>query len=37
MPQLCDGDNGKKNTSAIGIGHIALYLVRLEAFAFNIT
>ena len=23
MPKLCDRDNGKKDTSAIGIGHIA--------------
>ena len=27
MPKLCDGDNGKKNTSAIGIVHIALCVV----------
>ena len=37
MPKLCDGDNGKRNTSAIGIGHMALYVVRLETYAFNIT
>ena len=36
MPKLCDGDNGKKNTSAIGICHIALYVVRLETHVFNI-
>ena len=30
MPKLCDGDNGKKNTSAIGIGHIAPCVVQLE-------
>ena len=35
MPKLCDGDNGKKNTSAIGIGHIALYIVRLGTYAFK--
>ena len=29
MPKPCDGDNGKKNTSATGIGHIAFYKVRL--------
>ena len=37
MPKLCDGDNGKNNTSAIGIGHTALYVVRLETYAFNKT
>ena len=30
MFKLYDGDNGKKNTSAIGIGQIALYVVRLK-------
>ena len=34
MPNLC---NGKKITSATGIGHCALYVVRLETYAFNIT
>ena len=37
MPKLCDGDNGKKNTSATDIGHIALYETRLEAYASHIT
>ena len=37
MPNLCAGDNGKKNTSEIGIGHIAMYVVQLETQAFNIT
>ena len=37
MPKLCDGDNGKKNTNAIGIGHITLYVVCLETYAVNIT
>ena len=30
MPKLCDGDNGYKNTCAIGIGHISIGVVRLE-------
>ena len=37
MPKLHDGDNGKKNTSAIGIGHTGFYVVRLETYSFNIT
>ena len=37
MPKICDGDNGKKNTSAIGIGPIAICVVRLETYDFNIT
>ena len=37
MTKLCDGDNGKKNTCAIYISHIALCVVRLETYAFNIT
>ena len=32
MPKLCDGANGKKNTSVIGKGHIALYVVQLETY-----
>ena len=30
MPKLYDGDNSKKNTGAIGIGHIALCVAQLE-------
>ena len=37
MPKLCDGDDGKKNTGLIGIGHIALFVVRLEKCGFNTT
>ena len=37
IPKLCDGGNGKRNTNVIGIGHFALYIVRLETYAFNIT
>ena len=36
MPKFCDGDNGKKNKSSIGKGHIALYEVQLERYAFYI-
>ena len=37
MPKLCDGNDGKKNTSEIGMGLIALCVVRLETYTFNIT
>ena len=37
MPKLCDGDNGKKNTSATCIDHSTLCLVRLKTYAYNIT
>ena len=37
MAKLCDRVNGKKSTSALGIGHIALYVVRLETYVFYIT
>ena len=30
MPELCAGDNGKKNMISMGIGHIALCVVQLE-------
>ena len=30
MPKLCDGDNGKKNTRAIGRGHLAILIVQLK-------
>ena len=30
MPTLCDGDNGKKNTSAIELGQIAPCVVQVE-------
>ena len=30
MPNLCDGDNGKKNERAIGIGNFAIFSVQLE-------
>ena len=37
MSKLCDGDSGKKNTSATGIGHIARCVIQLETLAFSIT
>ena len=30
MPKRCEGDNGKENTSAIGMGHIVICVVQLE-------
>ena len=38
MPELGDGDNGKKNTNEISIGHIRIVIcvVQLETYAFNI-
>ena len=35
MPKYFDGDNGKKDTSAIDEGQIDSCVFRLETYAFN--
>ena len=36
MPKVCEGENGKRNVSALGIGHITFCELRLEICAFDI-